>query len=58
MFVWFNQQRAQGMPVSGLICTKEATFFFEALRLEGNFGAFSGLVNEIQTAAWNSLNSY
>jgi hypothetical protein len=56
MFVWFNQQRAQGMPVSGLICTKEAKFFFEALRLEGNFGTFSGLVNEIQTEAWNSLN--
>jgi hypothetical protein len=30
------------MPKSGLICTKQAKFFFEALRLDGNFDASSG----------------
>jgi hypothetical protein len=30
------------MPVCGLICTKEATFFFEVLGLEGNLNASSG----------------
>jgi hypothetical protein len=28
--------------MSGLICAKQAKFFFEALRLEGNFDASSG----------------
>jgi hypothetical protein len=42
MLVWFNQQRAQGMPVSGLICAKQAKFLFEALEMEGNFDASSG----------------
>jgi hypothetical protein len=41
MLVWFNQQRSQGTPMSGLICTKRAKFFFEALGLEGNFDVSS-----------------
>lgn len=39
---WFNNQRAQGNPVSGPICSEKAKFFFEALGLEGNFDASSG----------------
>jgi hypothetical protein len=42
MLVWFNQQRTCRMPRSGLICTKQAKFLFEALRLDGNFDASSG----------------
>jgi hypothetical protein len=42
MLVWFNQQLAKGMPVSGLICAKQAKLFFETLRMEGTFDVSSG----------------
>jgi len=39
---WFNQKRAEGIPVSGPMCTHKAKLFHEALGLEGNFSASSG----------------
>jgi hypothetical protein len=50
MLVWFNQRRSQGTPVSGLICAKQAKFFFEALGLEGNFDASSGWLTKVKSA--------
>jgi hypothetical protein len=38
--------------VSGLICTKEAKFFFEALGMEGNFDASSGLLTKFK---WHGI---
>ncbi|XP_020843961.2 tigger transposable element-derived protein 2 [Phascolarctos cinereus] len=42
MIEWFNQQRNEGIPVSGTICAKQAKFFFDALGMEGDFNASSG----------------
>jgi hypothetical protein len=53
MLVWFNQQRAQGTPVSGLIWTKQAEFFFEPLRMEGNFYASSGWLTRFKQ--WHGI---
>ncbi|XP_028933999.1 jerky protein homolog-like [Ornithorhynchus anatinus] len=42
MLEWFNQQRAEGTPVSGIICAKQAKAFFNALGMEGDFNASTG----------------
>ncbi|XP_049645718.1 tigger transposable element-derived protein 2 [Suncus etruscus] len=42
MIEWFNQQKTDGIPVSGTICAKQAKFFFDALGMEGDFNASSG----------------
>lgn len=42
MIEWFNQQKTDGIPVSGAICAKQAKFFFDALGMEGDFSASSG----------------
>lgn len=42
MIEWFNQQKTDGIPVSGTICAKQARFFFDALGMEGDFNASSG----------------
>ncbi|XP_064421026.1 jerky protein homolog-like [Latimeria chalumnae] len=42
MLEWFHQQRAEGTPISGPICAKQAKFFFDALGMEGDFNASSG----------------
>uniref|UniRef100_H3ABR8 HTH CENPB-type domain-containing protein n=1 Tax=Latimeria chalumnae TaxID=7897 RepID=H3ABR8_LATCH len=42
MLEWFHQQRAEGTPISGPICAKQAKFFFDALGMEGDFNALSG----------------
>lgn len=42
MVLWFNQQRAQGIPVSGVVCAAKALQFFKELNLSGDFNASSG----------------
>ncbi|KAL1768155.1 tigger transposable element-derived protein 2 [Sigmodon hispidus] len=42
MIEWFNQQKTDGIPVSGTVCAKQAKFFFDALGMEGDFNASSG----------------
>lgn len=42
MVLWFNQQRAAGIPVSGAVCAAKAKYFFEQLKLPGDFNASSG----------------
>lgn len=39
---WFNNQRAQGNPISGTICAEKAKYYFETLGLDGSFDASSG----------------
>ncbi|XP_055967211.1 tigger transposable element-derived protein 2 [Sorex fumeus] len=42
MIEWFNQQKTDGVPVSGTVCARQARFFFDALGMEGDFNASSG----------------
>jgi hypothetical protein len=42
MVLWSSQQRAQGIPVSGAICAAQAKYFFNELKLQGDFNASSG----------------
>lgn len=39
---WFNQQRAQGVSVTGPMCTQKAKLIHDQLGLEGEFSASSG----------------
>jgi hypothetical protein len=41
MVLWFSQQRAQEIPVSGAICAAQAKYFFDELKLQGDFNASS-----------------
>lgn len=42
MVMWFNQQRAAGIPISGAVCAAKAKHFFEELEIPGDFNASSG----------------
>jgi hypothetical protein len=42
MVLCFSQQRAQGIPVSGVICTAQAKYFFDKQKLQGDFNTSSG----------------
>lgn len=42
MVLWFNQQRAEGIPVSGAVCAAKAKDFHDKLKLPGEFNASSG----------------
>ena len=42
LLLWFNQKRAEGIPVSGPMCSCKAKIFYDQLGLEGNFNASSG----------------
>jgi hypothetical protein len=42
MVLCFSQQRAQGIPVSGAICAVQAKYFFDQLKLQGDFSTSSG----------------
>lgn len=42
MIKWFQQKRAEGVPISGPMCMHQANFFFKKLRLEGTFNASTG----------------
>ncbi|MBN3279672.1 JERKL protein, partial [Polyodon spathula] len=48
MLEWFNQERSEGKPMSGLICAKQAKVFFDALRMEGDFNASSGWLTQFK----------
>lgn len=39
---WFTQKRAEGIPISGVMCSEKAKFFHESLGIEGDFNASSG----------------
>jgi hypothetical protein len=40
--LWFSQQRTRGISVSGAICAAQAKYFFDELKLQGDFNASSG----------------
>uniref|UniRef100_A0A1B6LLX5 HTH CENPB-type domain-containing protein n=1 Tax=Graphocephala atropunctata TaxID=36148 RepID=A0A1B6LLX5_9HEMI len=42
MLQWFNCERAEGRPVTGPMCVKQAKYLFETLGMKGNFDASSG----------------
>uniref|UniRef100_A0A1B6GUJ2 HTH CENPB-type domain-containing protein n=1 Tax=Cuerna arida TaxID=1464854 RepID=A0A1B6GUJ2_9HEMI len=42
MLQWFNKERAEGRPVNGPMCVKQARILFETLGMKGNFDASSG----------------
>lgn len=42
MLQWFNQKRAESVPISGPMCAEQAKYFHNALGLEGEFKASSG----------------
>jgi hypothetical protein len=42
MVLWFSQQRVQGIPVSGAIFAAQTKYFFDELKLQGDFIASSG----------------
>ncbi|GBM91544.1 hypothetical protein AVEN_83471-1 [Araneus ventricosus] len=41
MVLWFNQQRAAGIPVSGAVCAAKAKRFFEEFKIPVDFNASS-----------------
>ncbi|KAK2499128.1 hypothetical protein MC885_016967 [Smutsia gigantea] len=51
MIEWFNQQKTDGIPVSGTICAKQAKFFFDALGME-----VLDAIYEV-SRAWNMVKS-
>lgn len=42
MLIWFNQKRAEGIPISGQMCIEAAKTFHKNLGIEENFNASSG----------------
>lgn len=42
MLQWFNQKRAEGMPITGSVIAHKAKFFHDSLGLEDDFNASSG----------------
>ncbi|OWK06919.1 hypothetical protein Celaphus_00018622, partial [Cervus elaphus hippelaphus] len=59
MIEWFNQQKTDGIPVSGTICAKQAKFFFDALGMEDAIYEVSRAWNMVKsstiTKAWKKL---
>jgi len=42
MLIWFNQKRAEGIPISGQMCIEAAKTFHENLGIKESFNASSG----------------
>lgn len=48
MVKWFLQKRAEGVPVSGPMCTQQAQFFCDKLHIEEKFCASSGWLHRFK----------
>lgn len=48
MAKWFLQKRAEGVPISGYMCTTQVQRFYELLELPDNFNASSGWLSRFK----------
>ncbi|KAG8235509.1 hypothetical protein J437_LFUL015743 [Ladona fulva] len=48
MLEWLNQKRAEGISVSGHMCTNQARLFHKSLELDGDFNASSGWLSRFK----------